>query len=94
MSLVLKYAKILGPSVGLMSKFPILIDRKLLIDRVYQLNSNPYGPTLYSRALISNKVIHTQLLSLKKDIATFTLPTVFSLNVHNCEIVIESMLLV
>ena len=26
--------------------------KKLLKDIVYQLNSNPYGPTLYSRALV------------------------------------------
>ena len=50
MSRVLKYAKILVPSVG--PNFPIGPFKKLPIHKVYQLNSNPpYGPTLYSRAL-------------------------------------------
>ena len=31
--------------------FPFWPLKKLLIDRVYQLNNNPYGPTLYSRDL-------------------------------------------
>ena len=53
-TLVLKYAKILAPSVGLCQNFPFWSLRKLLIDRVCQVNSNPLGPTLYSRALIES----------------------------------------
>ena len=45
---VLKYGKIVVPSVGLMSQFSILTTPKAS-DRVYQQNSNPYGPTLYSK---------------------------------------------
>ena len=66
-SLVLKYnAKIVVPSVDLMScNFPFLPPKKLLIDRVYQLNSNPYGRTLYSRALVLSALTYKIALFLR-----------------------------
>jgi hypothetical protein len=48
---VLIYAKIGTPCLGSMYNLGFWPLKKLLLDRVYQLNSNPYGPTLYSRAL-------------------------------------------
>ena len=52
-------------SVDLMSQFPILANAKVPIDRVYQLNSNLYGPTLNSRALV--RITNDYILEKQKD---------------------------